>query len=45
MKIGNAITEYFRLRKAYRELSRLDDASLKDIGVPRSQIRQAVFGR
>ena len=30
MKIGNKIGEFLQLRKAYRDLSRLDDSALKD---------------
>lgn len=45
MQVGNKITEYLKLRRAYREMSRLDDATLKDLGVPRSEIRNVVFGR
>lgn len=44
MRIGNKITEYFQLRKAYREMARLDDATLKDLGVARSEIKRAVWG-
>ncbi|MBO9126820.1 MULTISPECIES: DUF1127 domain-containing protein [unclassified Rhizobium] len=45
MKIANRIVEYFQLGKAYRELSRLDDAALKDIGVNRSDLKRRVYGR
>lgn len=45
MRVGYKITQYFQLRKAYREMARLDDAALKDIGVNRSEIKRAVWGR
>jgi uncharacterized protein YjiS (DUF1127 family) len=45
MKIGNRIGEFLQLRKAYRDLSRLDDAALKDIGVTRGDIKRLVYGR
>ena len=45
MKIANRIVEYFQPGKAYRELSRLDDAALKDIGVNRSDLKRRVYGR
>ncbi|MBB3962583.1 MULTISPECIES: DUF1127 domain-containing protein [Rhizobium] len=45
MKIANRIVEYFQLGKAYRELSRLDDAALKDIGVNRADLKRRVYGR
>jgi len=45
MKIGNKIGEFLQLRKAYRDLSRLDDAALKDIGVTRGDIKRLVYGR
>ncbi len=44
MKIANRIVEYFQLNKAYRELQRLDDAALKDIGVSRSDMKRRVYG-
>lgn len=44
MKIANRIVEFFQLGKAYRELSRLDDAALKDIGVSRSDLKRRVYG-
>ena len=45
MKIGNKIGEFLQLRKAYRDLSRLDDSALKDIGVSRGDIKRLVYGR
>jgi uncharacterized protein YjiS (DUF1127 family) len=45
MNIANKIVEYFQLGRAYRELSRLDDAALKDIGVNRSDLKRRVYGR
>jgi uncharacterized protein YjiS (DUF1127 family) len=45
MKIGNRFGEFLQLRKAYRDLSRLDDAALKDIGVTRGDIKRLVYGR
>ncbi|WP_082597296.1 DUF1127 domain-containing protein [Rhizobium sp. Root708] len=45
MKIGSKISEFIQLRKAYRQLSQLDDAALKDIGLSRGEIKRAVFGR
>jgi len=45
MKIGYKIGEFLQLRKAYRDLSRLDDSALKDIGVSRGDIKRLVYGR
>lgn len=45
MDVGKKITQYFQLRKAYREMARLDDEILKDLGINRSQIKRAVWGR
>ncbi len=45
MKIGSRIGEFLQLRKAYRDLSRLDDAALKDIGVTRADIKRLVYGQ
>ncbi len=45
MNIANKIVEYLQLGKAYRELSRLDDAALKDIGVSRADLKRRVYGR
>jgi uncharacterized protein YjiS (DUF1127 family) len=45
MKMTSRIVEFFQLGKAYRELSRLDDAALKDIGVSRSDLKRRVYGR
>jgi uncharacterized protein YjiS (DUF1127 family) len=43
MKIGKIIGEFFELRRAYNELCRLNDASLKDMGVSRSEIKSRVY--
>jgi uncharacterized protein YjiS (DUF1127 family) len=43
MKIGKIIDDFFERRRAYNELSKLNDASLKDIGVSRSEIRARVY--
>ena len=45
MKIRQKITEYVEMRRAVRELNALDDRGLSDIGISRSQIQAAVFGR
>jgi uncharacterized protein YjiS (DUF1127 family) len=45
MKIRQKIVEYAKLRRAVRELSALDDHALSDIGLSRSQIQAAVYGR
>ncbi|AWI59643.1 DUF1127 domain-containing protein [Sinorhizobium fredii] len=45
MKIRQKIMEYAKLRRAVRELSALDDHALSDIGLSRSQIQAAVYGR
>ncbi|GCA48171.1 MULTISPECIES: DUF1127 domain-containing protein [Sinorhizobium] len=45
MKIRQKITEYVKMRRAVRELNALDDHALSDIGISRSQIQAAVFGR
>ncbi|MDM9619825.1 MULTISPECIES: DUF1127 domain-containing protein [unclassified Rhizobium] len=45
MNIANRIVEFFQLGKAYRELARMDDAALKDIGVSRSDLKRRVYGR
>jgi uncharacterized protein YjiS (DUF1127 family) len=39
------LTDFLEQRKAVRQLSRLDDRMLKDIGVSRSAIHAAVSGR
>jgi uncharacterized protein YjiS (DUF1127 family) len=41
---GHAFTEWRRKEQAYAELMSLDDRSLADIGVHRSQIRAMVEG-
>ncbi|PZM08836.1 DUF1127 domain-containing protein [Rhizobium tubonense] len=43
MKVVKRIENFFELRKAYKDLSLLNDASLKDIGVSRSEIRSRVY--
>ncbi|AUX74816.1 hypothetical protein NXT3_CH00202 [Sinorhizobium fredii] len=45
MKIRQKIMEYAKLRRAVRELNALDDHALSDIGLSRSQIQAAVYGR
>ncbi|RUM20486.1 DUF1127 domain-containing protein [Rhizobium vallis] len=45
MKTSSKIIDFFQMRKAYRQLSQLSDASLKDIGLSRGDIRRAVYGR
>ncbi len=40
----NAISEWRRREKAYGELMALDDRSLADIGIHRSQIGAAIAG-
>jgi len=41
---GRGIAEWRRRQKAYAELMRLDDRSLADIGIRRSQIRSLIEG-
>ncbi|HUC73288.1 MAG TPA: DUF1127 domain-containing protein [Stellaceae bacterium] len=41
---GRAIAEWRRRERAYAELMALDDRSLADIGIRRSQIRALVEG-
>ncbi len=41
---GRAIAEWQRRQRAYAELMALDDRSLADIGIRRSQIRALVDG-
>ena len=43
--IRKKIRNYVENRKAVQELSALSDHALSDIGLSRSQIRQAVLGR
>ncbi|MQW85361.1 DUF1127 domain-containing protein [Sinorhizobium saheli] len=45
MKIRQKIMEYAKMRRAVRELSALNDHALRDIGISRSQIHAAVYGR
>ncbi|MCK3779904.1 DUF1127 domain-containing protein [Sinorhizobium chiapasense] len=45
MKIRQKIMEYAKTRRAIRELNALDDHALSDIGLSRSQIHAAVYGR
>ncbi|AHK43011.1 MULTISPECIES: DUF1127 domain-containing protein [Sinorhizobium/Ensifer group] len=45
MKIRQKIVEYAKMRRAIRELNSLDDHALSDIGISRSQIQAAVYGR
>ncbi|WP_065285016.1 DUF1127 domain-containing protein [Ensifer aridi] len=45
MKIRRKIMEYAQMRRAVRELRALDDHALRDIGISRSQIQAAVYGR
>jgi uncharacterized protein YjiS (DUF1127 family) len=45
MSIRKKIRNYVQNRKAVQELSALSDHALNDIGISRSQIRQAVLGR
>ncbi|MCA1490192.1 DUF1127 domain-containing protein [Sinorhizobium alkalisoli] len=45
MKIRQKIMDYATKRRAIRELNALDDHALSDIGLSRSQIQAAVYGR
>lgn len=45
MNIRSKINQYVARRRAVRELGAMDDHLLADIGVSRSQIQSAVFGR
>ena len=45
MNIRQKIKDFTARRKAIRELHMLDDHTLADIGISRSQIRSAVVGR
>jgi uncharacterized protein YjiS (DUF1127 family) len=42
--VGRAIADWQRRQRAYAELMALDDRSLADIGIHRSQIRALVEG-
>jgi uncharacterized protein YjiS (DUF1127 family) len=44
MNIAKRIQDIRARRRAVRELNMLDDHSLADIGISRSQIRSAVLG-
>ena len=44
LSAGQAVAEWRRRERAYRELIALDDRSLADIGIHRSQIRALVEG-
>lgn len=45
MITSNKISQFFEMRRAYRDLARLSDSALKDIGLARGDIRRAVYGR
>ena len=45
MNIRQKLKEYAAARKAMRELQALDDHTLADLGISRSQIRAAVLGQ
>lgn len=45
MKIAERIRQFAENRRAIRELSRLDDHVLSDLGLSRSHIRSAVLGK
>jgi uncharacterized protein YjiS (DUF1127 family) len=42
---GHAVAEWRRRRRAYAELMTLDDRTLADIGIRRSQIAGVVYGK
>jgi len=44
LSLGRAFSEWQRRQRAYAELMALDDHSLADIGIRRSQIRALVEG-
>jgi uncharacterized protein YjiS (DUF1127 family) len=44
LSAGRAFADWRRRERAYRELMALDDRSLADIGVRRSQIRALIEG-
>ncbi len=44
-RIGRAVARRWRLHHGIRQLERLDDRMLADIGVSRSEIHGAVRGR
>jgi len=45
MNIRQKLVQYAVNRRAVRELSRLSDHTLSDLGISRSEINSAVFGR
>ncbi|CAN7461432.1 MULTISPECIES: DUF1127 domain-containing protein [Brucella/Ochrobactrum group] len=45
MNIRQKFQQYVSRRRAIRELGAMDDHLLADIGVSRSQIQSAVFGK
>lgn len=45
MNIRQKFQQYTAKRRAMRELGSMDDRLLSDIGVSRSDIRNAVFGK
>ncbi|WP_184359237.1 DUF1127 domain-containing protein [Rhizobium sp. BK602] len=45
MKIAERFRQFTENRRAIRELSRLDDHVLSDLGLSRSHIRSAVLGK
>lgn len=48
VRAGNAwrlVLEHLRAKRAMRRLEELDDRMLRDIGVSRSEIASAVYGR
>lgn len=45
MSMGNKISRFIELRRAYRELQQLSDAGLKDIGLSRGAVKSAVYGK
>lgn len=45
MNIRQKIAKIVENRRAVRELSRLSDHTLNDLGISRSEIQRAVYGR